>query len=67
MTFPTTPEPRVYGDVAKKRSTPSQANPWQRVAAWTRALNEHWLGDLLGAASLFLIAYAGLLFGWVMQ
>lgn len=32
-----------------------------------RALDDHWLGDLIGAVCLFALGWMGLAIGWVLQ
>ena len=40
---------------------------WRRLLRAARALDDHWLGDLIGVASLFVMLWAGLVAGWVLQ
>ena len=40
---------------------------WGHLKRVTRRLDDHWIGDLLGAISLFVIAYGALVIGWGMQ
>lgn len=39
----------------------------KRFVRALRALDDHWLGDLIGALCLFGILYGFLLFGWVLS
>lgn len=38
-----------------------------QVLRAARALDDHWIGDLLGAISLFALGWMWLVIGWVLQ
>lgn len=40
---------------------------WRRLLRAARALDDHWIGDLIGAVSLFAILYVALVALWVLQ
>lgn len=40
---------------------------WRRLLRAARALDDHWIGDLIGAASLFAMLWAGLVIGWALS
>lgn len=40
---------------------------WRRFLRLARALDDHWIGDLIGAASLFAILYVALVVGWALS
>lgn len=40
---------------------------WRRLARLARALDDHWIGDLIGVVSLFATLYVALVAGWVLQ
>ncbi|MEI2806211.1 MAG: hypothetical protein V9G18_09795 [Albidovulum sp.] len=52
-----------------KRSGPDgeRPGPWRRLLRAARALDDHWIGDLIGAASLFATLYVALVAGWALQ
>lgn len=39
----------------------------QAVLRAARALDDHWIGDLIGAVCLFALGWMGLAIGWVVQ
>lgn len=39
----------------------------RRLCRIARALDDHWLGDLIGVASLFAMLWVGLVAGWVLE
>lgn len=40
---------------------------WRRLLRTARALDDHWIGDLIGAVSLFATLYVALVAGWALQ
>lgn len=40
---------------------------WHRLLRAARALDGHWIGDLIGVVSLFAMLWVGLAAGWVLQ
>lgn len=52
---------------AKTRRPDGRRSAWRRLLRVARALDDHWIGDLIGAASLFAALYVGLLVAWVMR
>lgn len=40
---------------------------WRRLLRAARALDDHWIGDLIGAVSLFATLYVALVAGWALQ
>lgn len=40
---------------------------WRRLLRAARALDDHWLGDLIGAVSLFATLYVALVAGWALR
>jgi hypothetical protein len=40
---------------------------WRRLLDAARALDNHWIGDLIGAVSLFAMLWIALVAGWVLQ
>jgi len=40
---------------------------WRGLRRLVRALDDHWLGDLIGVASLFGLLWIGLVAGWVLE
>lgn len=40
---------------------------FQRLVSAVRALDDHWIGDLIGAVSLFALGWTWLAIGWVLQ
>ncbi|WP_461306579.1 hypothetical protein [Albidovulum sp.] len=40
---------------------------WHRLLRTARALDNHWIGDLIGACSLFGTLWLALVIGWALQ
>lgn len=40
---------------------------WHRLVRAAQALDDHWIGDLIGAVSLFGTLWIALVAGWVLQ
>jgi hypothetical protein len=40
---------------------------WRRLLRAARALDDHWIGDLIGAVSLFATLYVALVAGWALR
>jgi hypothetical protein len=53
--------------LSAKRGADGREPVWRRLLRAARALDDHWLGDLIGAASLFALLWVGLVAGWVLS
>ena len=66
VTASTTPEPRDCGGVAGPAPTSSRVRGWRRLKELNAAINDSWIGDLLGGLGLGvgLLAAFALAWGW---
>lgn len=45
----------------------SDRSQWSAIVRALRALDDHWIGDLIGALSLFASLWALLVIGWALS
>jgi len=57
----------LHGCYPRRRAGDVMIAAWRRFIRVVRALDDHWIGDLIGVASLFATLWVALVAGWVLQ